>query len=182
MAPILILMVPMKLGKGVYWQSIPHMINENFDFTRFSPGGPGGPRRLKWDLVRVWACRTSKWPSGRGDYHATLFRSLRLNMRPTEPKTCKNRSNTVLFGTIRGNFHRVWACCTSKQPSGGGLSYATILRSLQPKLRLSEPKISQSRSKKGPKMAIFWNMGQIFILRAPLKPKMATLGDFLKSL
>ena len=27
-------------------------------------------------------------------------------------------------------------------------------------------------------MAIFLNMGQIFILRAPLKPKMALLGDF----
>ena len=47
---------------------------------------------------------------------------------------------TVIFGTFRANFHWVWACRTSKRPSGQGLSYETIFGSPRPNIRAPEPK------------------------------------------
>ena len=135
------------------------MIYEKFDLTRFSPGGGPGAQGAKMRFGQNMGMPNIKRSSGRGDSHATIFRSLRLKMRPPKPKTCKNRSKTVLFGTIWDNFHRVWACCKSNWPYGGGLSYAPTLRSLQPKLRSSEKKNRQSRSKTAQK----WLYSEIWV-------------------
>ena len=60
-------------------------------------GGAWGPRGPKWDLVRVWACYTSKQSTWQGDSHATIFRSLTPKMRPPEPKNPKIGQNCTFW-------------------------------------------------------------------------------------
>ena len=71
MAPILILMAPVKPGKGVYWQSTPHMIYENLDFTQFSPGGPGaqGAKMRFGQSIGMPHIKTIVWTRGFTCYH-----------------------------------------------------------------------------------------------------------------
>ena len=75
------------------------MINENFDFTKFSPGGPGaqGAKMRFGQSMGMSHIKTTVWTRGFTCYH---FQVSKTKNEATRAKKCKNRSKTVLFGTI----------------------------------------------------------------------------------
>ena len=121
MAQIMILMAPMKPGRGVYWQSTPHMIYENFDFTRFSPGGPGaqGAKMRFGQSMGMPHIKMAVWKRRFTYYH---FQVSKTKNEATRAKNMQKKVKNCTFWYYSGQFSQ------SMGPVGADLGRLGVLR------------------------------------------------------